>query len=125
MVRMPTHRQPIHPGEILVEEFLRLMNITQLELADAIHITYQRVNKLVNQKRGITPSTALRLARFFGVSTDFWLNLQIRWDLYNTTGRTERLGRYSRYHPLAKDGLTNQVARSCYLIQISCSQYFI
>jgi len=58
------------------------MHITQRELADAIHVPYQRVNELVNQKRGVTPSTALRLARFFGVSADFWLNLQIRWDLY-------------------------------------------
>ena len=82
MVRIPTHRQPTHPGEILVDEFLRPMHITQRELADAIHVPYQRVNELVNQKRGITPSTALRLARFFGVSADFWLNLQIRWDLY-------------------------------------------
>lgn len=60
------------------------MHITQRELADAIHVPYQRVNELVNQKRGITPSTALRLARFFGVSADFWLNLQVRWDLYKT-----------------------------------------
>jgi addiction module HigA family antidote len=67
---------------MLVEEFLVPMKITQRELADAIHVPYQRVNELVNQKRGITPSTALRLARFFGVSADFWLNLQMRWDLY-------------------------------------------
>ena len=84
MVRIPTHRQPTHPGEMLVEEFLRPMHITQRELADAIHVPYQRVNELVNQKRGITPSTALHLARFFGVSAHFWLNLQIRWDLYKT-----------------------------------------
>ncbi len=82
MVRIPTHRQPTHPGEMLVEEFLRPMDITQRQLADAIHVPYQRVNELVNQKRGITPSTSLRLARFFGVSPDFWLNLQIRWDLH-------------------------------------------
>lgn len=82
MIRIPTNRQPTHPGEMLVEEFLVPMKITQRELADAIHVPYQRVNELVNQKRGITPSTALRLARFFGVSADFWLNLQMRWDLY-------------------------------------------
>jgi antitoxin HigA-1 len=84
MVRIPTDRQPTHPGEMLVEEFLRPMQITQRELADAIHVPYQRINELVNGKRGITPSTALRLARFFGVSADFWLNLQNRWDLYKT-----------------------------------------
>jgi addiction module HigA family antidote len=58
------------------------MNISQRDLATAIHVPYQRVNELVNQKRGVTPSTALRLAKFFGVSADFWLNLQVRWDLY-------------------------------------------
>lgn len=82
MIRIPTNRAPTHPGEMLVEEFLNPMQITQRELADAIHVPYQRVNELVNQKRGVTPSTALRLARFFGVSADFWLNLQIRCDLY-------------------------------------------
>ena len=82
MVRIPTNREPTHPGEMLVEEFLNPMQITQRELANAIHVPYQRVNELANKKRGVTPSTALRLARFFGVSADFWLNLQIRWDLY-------------------------------------------
>ena len=91
MVRIPTHRQPTHPGEMLVEEFLRPMHITQRELADAIHVPYQRVNELVNQKRGITPSTAQRLARFFGVSADFWLNLQIRWDLYKHNKQKRRI----------------------------------
>ena len=67
---------------MLVEEFLSPMQITQRELAKAIHVPYQRVNELVNGKRGITPSTALRLARYFGVTPDFWLNLQTRWDLY-------------------------------------------
>jgi len=82
MVRIPIQRQPTHPGEMLLEEFLTPMGITQRELADAIHVPYQRVSELVNQRRGITPSTALRLARFFRMSEDFWLNLQIRWDLY-------------------------------------------
>jgi len=82
MIRIPTHRQPTHPGEMLLEEFLRPMNLTQQNLADSIHVPYQRINELVNQKRGITPSTALRLAKFFDVSPDFWLNMQMRWDLY-------------------------------------------
>lgn len=82
MIRIPTHRAPTHPGEMLLEEFLSPMQITQRELADAIHVPYQRVNELINQKRGVTPSTALRLARFFNMSADFWLNLQVRWDLY-------------------------------------------
>ena len=82
MVRIPKNREPTHPGEMLSEEFLLPMNITQRELADAIHVPYQRVNELVNGKRGITPSTALRLAKYFGVTADFWLNLQMRCDLY-------------------------------------------
>ena len=60
------------------------MGLTQRELAKAIHVPYQRINEIVNGRRGITPSTALRLAKFFGVSADFWMNLQLRWDLYFT-----------------------------------------
>ncbi len=82
MVRVPTHRPPTHPGEMLLEEFLHPMGITQKELADHIHVPYQRINEIVNGRRGITPSTALRLAKFFNMSADFWMNLQLRWDLY-------------------------------------------
>lgn len=83
MVRIPTDRVSTHPGEMLRDEFLVPMNISQRDLADAIHVPYQQINEIVNQKRGVTPSTALRLANFFGLSADFWFNLQIRWDLYN------------------------------------------
>jgi len=82
MIRIPTHRTPTHPGEMLLEEFLKPMGLTQQQLADGIHVPYQRVNELINGKRGVTPSTALRLARFFGNSPDFWMNLQMRWDIY-------------------------------------------
>jgi len=82
MVRVPSSRTPTHPGEMLLEEFLNPMGLTQRELADAIHVPYQRVNDLVNGRRGITPSTALRLAKYFGMTPDFWMNLQLRWDLY-------------------------------------------
>ena len=82
MVRIPTDREPTHPGEMLLHEFLVPMNLTQRDLADAIHVPYQRVNELVNGRRGVTPSTALRLAKFFGNSEEFWMNLQLRWDLY-------------------------------------------
>ena len=82
MVRVPTNREPTHPGVILREEFLEPMGISQRELADGIHVPYQRVNELINGKRGITPSTALRLAKYFGTTPGFWMNLQLRWDLY-------------------------------------------
>lgn len=83
MVRVPTHREPTHPGEMLVEEFLEPMQLTQRDLARGIRVPYQRVNELVNGRRGVTPATALRLAKFFGTTPDFWLNLQLRWDLYH------------------------------------------
>lgn len=89
MVRIPTHREPTHPGEMLVAEFLRPMGISQRDLANGIRVPYQRVNELVNRRRGVTPSTALRLAKFFGMSADFWLNLQLRWDLYHASARED------------------------------------
>jgi antitoxin HigA-1 len=82
MIRVPTHRTPTHPGEMLLKEFLIPMDLTQQDLANAIRVPYQRVNELINGRRGMTPSTALRLERFFGMSASFWLNLQLRWDLY-------------------------------------------
>lgn len=84
MPRIPTHRAPTHPGEMLLEEFLTPMGVSQRQLADALHVPYQRINELINARRGMTPSTALRLAKFFGMSADFWMNLQLRWDLYQT-----------------------------------------
>ncbi len=83
MIRLPTHRAPTHPGEMLLEEFLVPMRLTQKSLAQAIHVSYPKLNELVNQRRGMTPSLALRLAKFFGMSADFWMNVQLRWDLYH------------------------------------------
>ena len=82
MVRIPTHREPTHPGEMLLEEFLKPMQLSQRELADGIQVPYQRINELINRRRGITPATALRLAKYFGNTPGFWMNLQLRWDLY-------------------------------------------
>ena len=62
MLRVPTHREPTHPEEMLLEEFLKPMRLSQRELADHIHVPSQHVNELVNRRRGVTPSTALRLA---------------------------------------------------------------
>jgi addiction module HigA family antidote len=83
MTRIPTHRPPTHAGEMLLEEFLIPLALTQQELANAIHVPYQRVNEIINRRRGITPSTALRLAKFFSTSPDFWMNLKQCWDLYH------------------------------------------
>lgn len=83
MIRVPTHREPTHPGEMLLEEFLKPMDLSQRDVANGIRVPYQRVNELVNGRRGITPATALRLAKYFGNTADFWMNLQLRWDLYH------------------------------------------
>ncbi|SLM32032.1 Virulence-associated protein I [Desulfamplus magnetovallimortis] len=90
MVRIPTHRSPTHPGEMLLEEFLKPMGITQRDLANAINVPYQRINEIINGKRGITPSTALRLSKAFGNTADFWMNLQLRRDLYSALKSEEK-----------------------------------
>ena len=78
---MPKKLPPIHPGEILMEEFLKPMGLSQYRLAKDIHVPPRRVNEIVHGKRAITADTALRLSRFFGTSERFWLNLQVRYDL--------------------------------------------
>ena len=100
MIRIPTHRTPTHPGEMLLEEFLKPMGITQRQLSHSIHVPYQRINEIINQKRGITPSTALRLAKYFGVSEDFWLNNQLRFDLYKA--RQKETLELKRIHPYSQ-----------------------
>ena len=83
MVRIPTDRSPTHPGEMLLEEFLKPLGLSQTELAERLGVSYPRVNELVHGKRDMTPDTALRLERLLGVEAQFWLNLQLAWDLYN------------------------------------------
>lgn len=83
MVRIPTNGPPIHPGEMLLEEFLKPLGMTQTELAQQIGVSYPRINELIHAKRGVTPDTALRLERLFGMEAQFWLNLQLAWDLYH------------------------------------------
>ncbi len=73
--------QPIHPGVILMEEFLKPMEISQYKLAKDISVPTRRINEIVQGKRSITPDTALRLSRYFGLSERFWINLQARYDL--------------------------------------------
>ena len=82
MVRIPTHGPPTHPGAMLLEEFLKPLGMSQVELAARIGVSFPRVNELIHAKRGVTPDTALRLERLFGMETQFWLNLQLAWDLY-------------------------------------------
>jgi len=72
---------PIHPGEVLLEEFLEPLGVTQYRLAKGISVPARRINEIVHGKRAITADTALRLARYFGTTERFWMNLQIRYDL--------------------------------------------
>jgi addiction module HigA family antidote len=83
MVRIPTHRAPTRPGEF-VQEFIEDLGISQSELARRIHVPFQRVNDVVHGRRAMTPSTALRFAKFFGNSPTFWMNAQLACDLYET-----------------------------------------
>jgi addiction module HigA family antidote len=85
---------PVHPGEILLEEFLKPMEISQYKLAKDISVHPRRINEIVQGKRAISADTALRLSRYFGLSERFWLNLQARYDLEIEKDRLEgRLGR--------------------------------
>ncbi len=79
MVKQKLH--PIHPGEILMEEFLKPMGISQYKLAKDISVPARRINEIVQGKRSITPDTALRLSLYFGLSERFWINLQARYDI--------------------------------------------
>lgn len=105
MIRIPENRQPTHPGEMLRKEFLDPMGMTQRELADGIKVPYQRVNEIVNGKRGVTPSTALRLAKFFGTTSGYWLNLQQRVDLYEAQQKEREEIEGIETHPLASAGM--------------------
>lgn len=80
---IPSNRRPTHPGEILLHEFIEPLSITQTKLANHLGWTYARVNEIVNGKRGITADSALSLSETFGVTPDFWLNLQMLYDLYS------------------------------------------
>lgn len=78
---IPNHRLPTHPGEVLQEEFLDQMGLTQVKLAEHIGVPVQRINEIIRRKRGITPETAWLLAQAFGTTPEFWVNLQANYDL--------------------------------------------
>ena len=99
-------RTPIHPGEILSEEFLIPMGVSQSRVARDINVPPRRINEICLGKRAITPDTALRLARFFGMSAEFWMNLQQRYDLERAKDALEarlerevRCGSHKSYLP--------------------------
>jgi len=95
---LPKNRQPTHPGEILRHEYLEELNMTQQQLADAIGITRVRINEIVLGKRSVTPDTAFRLAKFFNTTPEFWIRLQINYDMWNTLQKRKQ--EYETINPL-------------------------
>ena len=81
---LPENRTSTHPGEILLKEFLEPLNLSQTELARHLGIPIQRINELIRGKRGVTPDTAWLLAKSLGTSPEFWMNLQVNYDLTST-----------------------------------------
>lgn len=97
--RLPKALPPTHPGEMLLEEFLNPLGLSQSELARRLGISYPRLNEIIHQKRSLTPDTALRLARVLGMSAEFWMGLQVDWDLWHAM-RHERAYEIENLKPL-------------------------
>ena len=98
--RLPERRPPTHPGEMLLEEFLKPLGITQSAFAVRLGVSFPRLNEIIHAKRAVTPDTALRLARVTGMSADFWLGLQQDWDLWHAL-RSDAAQQIARLEPLA------------------------
>ena len=101
--RHPTHRPPTHPGEMLLEEFLKPLGISQSAFARQLDVSFPRLNEIINGKRSVTTDTALRLARVTGMSAEFWLGLQQDWDLWHAL-RSEEADEIAKLEPLAQTG---------------------
>lgn len=101
--RLPSHRPPTHPGEMLLEEFLKPWGISQSAFAIRLGVSFPRLNEVVRGTRGVTPDTALRLARVTGMSADFWLGLQQDWDLWHAM-RSGAATEIARLEPLKGAG---------------------
>ena len=89
---LPTNRPPTPPGEMLLEEFLKPLSMTQRSLAERTGLSVQSINLLIRGKRGVTAETAIRLSRVFDNSPQFWLGLQMDWDLWHAQRKLERTG---------------------------------
>jgi addiction module HigA family antidote len=97
--RLPRYRPPTHPGEKLLEAFVKPLGITQSALALRLGVSFPRLNEIIRGKRTLTPDTALRLARVVGMSADFWLGLQLDWDLWHAI-RSAKAAEISLLAPL-------------------------
>ena len=87
---METKRQPTHPGEILKEEFMKPLGITQVDLAKNLGVSFRTISELVNEKRAVSPEMALRLSKYFRTSPELWLNLQNGYDLHKAAKKVEK-----------------------------------
>ncbi|WP_207787595.1 HigA family addiction module antitoxin [Candidatus Thiosymbion oneisti] len=99
--RLPSERPPTHPGEMLSEEFLKPLGISQSALAIRLGVSFPRLNEIIRGKRAVTPDTALRLARVLGMSADFWLGLQQDWDLWHAM-RSDKAVEIDKLEPLGR-----------------------
>jgi addiction module HigA family antidote len=98
--RLPRKRPPTNPGEMLLEEFLKPLEISQSAFAIRLGVSFPRLNEIIRGKRAVTPDTALRLARVLGMSADFWLGLQQDWDLWHAM-RSEKAAEIDRLKPMS------------------------
>ncbi len=101
--RLPTEVPPVHPGEMLLEEFLKPLGVSQSAFAVRLGVSFPRLNEVVRGKRAVTPDTALRLAQVIGMSADFWLGLQSDWDLWHAL-RSDDAGQIAKLTPLPRAG---------------------
>lgn len=101
--RLPAELPPTHPGEMLLEEFLKPLGVSQSAFVARLGVSFPRLNEIVRGKRGVTPDTALRLARVTGMSADFWLGLQQDWDLWHAL-RSKAAAAIAALKPLPRAG---------------------
>jgi len=97
--------KPVHPGEILLEEFIKPFGISQYKLAKDINVSQMKISEIVNKKRRITVDTALRLAKYFGMSTEFWMGLQNDYDVETTLDNKEFSNNIAKIRPFTNDML--------------------
>ena len=99
---LPKNRPPTHAGEMLLEEFLKPLNLSQADAARRLQMPLNRLNELIKGKRGVTPDTALRLSELFKVSPEFWMNLQAGWDLWHAHRARKARGEAGSIKPIAR-----------------------
>ena len=101
--RLPTALPPVHPGEMLLEEFLRPLEVSQSAFAIRLGVSFPRLNEIIRGKRAVTPDTALRLAQVTGMGADFWLGLQSDWDLWHAL-RSDKAKQIAKLSPFQRAG---------------------